>query len=33
MRPPLRFALLWEEDKYPRMLVVLSLMENRFDGA
>ena len=32
MRPPLRFAPLRGEDKYPRMLMVLGLMENLFDG-
>ena len=26
-------APLWEEDKYPRMLMALNLMENSFDGA
>ena len=32
MRPPL-FAPLREDDKYPRMLMVLGLIENNFDGA
>ena len=31
VRHPLRFAPLRGEDKYPRMLMVLGLMENLFD--
>ena len=32
MRPQLRFAPLRGKDKYARMLMLLVLMENGFDG-